>query len=56
MVGDLRHGRTVHSLARLLTLYKVREFRYVATESLAMPEDVCEYVAAKGIPQVGLCP
>ena len=24
MVGDLKHGRTVHSLARLLTMYNVR--------------------------------
>ena len=23
MVGDLKHGRTVHSLARLLTMYNV---------------------------------
>ena len=52
MVGDLKHGRTVHSLARILTLYKIREFRYVSMESLGMPQDVVEYVESKGIKQV----
>lgn len=51
MVGDLKHGRTVHSLARLLTLYRVR-LCYVSPESLQMPQEVVEYVQGKGIPQV----
>ena len=50
MVGDLKHGRTVHSLARLLTLYDVT-INYVSPASLAMPEKVIKYVAKKGIPQ-----
>ena len=28
MVGDLKYGRTVHSLAKILTLYKGVQFRY----------------------------
>ena len=52
MVGDLKHGRTVHSLAKLLTLYKVH-LCYVSPPSLEMPEDVVEYVRQKGILQVG---
>ena len=51
MVGDLKHGRTVHSLARLLTLYQVR-LCYVSPDSLRMPQEVVEYVQGKGIPQV----
>lgn len=51
MVGDLKHGRTVHSLARLLTLYQVR-LCYVSPETLCMPQEVVEYVQGKGIPQV----
>ncbi len=51
MVGDLKHGRTVHSLARLLTLYRVR-LCYVSPESLKMPDDVVQYVRDRGIPQV----
>lgn len=50
MVGDLKHGRTVHSLARLLTLYDVT-INYVSPASLAMPEKVIKYVASKGISQ-----
>lgn len=51
MVGDLKHGRTVHSLARLLTLYDVR-LCYVSPETLRMPQEVVEYIQGKGIPQV----
>lgn len=50
MVGDLKHGRTVHSLARLLTLYNV-QLRYVSPENLSMPEHVMSYVAERGIHQ-----
>eukprot|EP00057_Strongylocentrotus_purpuratus_P012618 XP_011667092.1 PREDICTED: CAD protein [Strongylocentrotus purpuratus] len=50
MVGDLKHGRTVHSLARLLTLYRVN-LRYVSPDSLKMPAKVREYVQSRGIPQ-----
>lgn len=52
MVGDLKHGRTVHSLAKLLSLYRVR-LCYVSPPSLEMPEDVTKYVGEKGIHQVG---
>lgn len=52
LVGDLKHGRTVHSLARILTLYRVREIRYVSIPTLSMPEDVRHYVAQRGIKQV----
>uniref|UniRef100_H2YRL5 aspartate carbamoyltransferase n=1 Tax=Ciona savignyi TaxID=51511 RepID=H2YRL5_CIOSA len=50
MVGDLKHGRTVHSLAKLLTLYRVN-LRYVAPDDLSMPQSVMDYVARGGIPQ-----
>ena len=51
MVGDLKHGRTVHSLARLLTRYKV-ELHYVSPPSLSMPQDVWDYVKEAGLEQV----
>lgn len=50
MVGDLRHGRTVHSLARLLTLYNVN-LKYVSPPGLEMPDEVMRFVRAKGIAQ-----
>ncbi|GAA95519.1 uncharacterized protein L969DRAFT_92651 [Mixia osmundae IAM 14324] len=39
MVGDLKNGRTVHSLVKLLSLYQVT-FSFVAPPSLPMPESV----------------
>lgn len=50
LVGDLKHGRTVHSLARLLTNYNV-QLRYVAPANLGMPQSVRDVVAAQGINQ-----
>lgn len=50
MVGDLKHGRTVHSLAKLLTQYRIT-LRYVAPRNLHMPAEIVNYVASKGIKQ-----
>jgi aspartate carbamoyltransferase len=50
MLGDLKYGRTVHSLARLLSLYRVR-INYVSPEILRMPEEIIDELKDKGIPQ-----
>ncbi len=50
MLGDLKYGRTVQSLARLLSLYKVK-INYVSPENLRMPKEVMDEVGATGIPQ-----
>ncbi|MGE5140902.1 MAG: aspartate carbamoyltransferase [Rudaea sp.] len=50
MLGDLKYGRTVHSLARLLALYDAR-INYVAPEILRMPADIMEQLNGKGVPQ-----
>ncbi|GMV40324.1 MAG: aspartate carbamoyltransferase [Myxococcales bacterium] len=50
MLGDLKYGRTVHSLARLLSQFDVR-LRYVAPDLLAMPREVVEEVAAREVIQ-----
>lgn len=39
LLGDLKNGRTVHSLVTLLCLYSVR-LNFVAPRSLAMPSSV----------------
>src|SRR6185436_2229078 len=39
MLGDLRYGRTVHSLSRLLALYNVR-LNYISPEILMMPNEL----------------
>lgn len=50
MLGDLKYGRTVHSLARLLSLFKVR-IHYVSPEIVRMPQKLMDEVSAKGIEQ-----
>lgn len=47
MVGDLRFGRTVHSLTKLLLNYEV-SFVFVSPEILRLPSDVLEAVEASG--------
>jgi aspartate carbamoyltransferase len=43
LVGDLKNGRTVHSLARALALFKV-DFSFVAPAALSMPTEVSDYL------------
>ena len=51
LLGDLKNGRTVHSLARALTRFDGVKLNYVAPESLRMPQDVVDEVAAAGVQQ-----
>ncbi len=51
MLGDLKFGRTVHSLSRLLTLFSGIKLHYVSPDILRMPREVMDEVAAKGISQ-----
>ncbi|TKR93417.1 hypothetical protein L596_007878 [Steinernema carpocapsae] len=47
LVGDLKNGRTVHSLARLLCVYHGITLHYVSpTEVLGMPQQIIDYVAS----------
>ena len=48
LVGDLKHGRTVHSLADLLANYDVR-FQFVAPDALRMPAEIVGRLRAKGV-------
>ncbi len=50
LMGDLKHGRTVHSLARLLSKYDAT-LNYVSPESLAMPSHIVKELEAEGIVQ-----
>jgi aspartate carbamoyltransferase catalytic subunit len=40
MVGDLRYGRTVHSLCKLLRLFEAVQFVLVSPQELRMPEAI----------------
>ena len=51
MLGDLKYGRTVHSLARLLSNFSNIKLNYVSPDILKMPKEVMEEVAAKNVPQ-----
>jgi aspartate carbamoyltransferase len=50
MLGDLKYGRTVHSLARLLSLFDV-SISYVSPDILRLPSEILEEVKDRGIPQ-----
>jgi aspartate carbamoyltransferase len=50
LLGDLKYGRTVHSLARLLSLYKVR-LNYVSPDVLRMPGEIITEIEERDIPQ-----
>jgi aspartate carbamoyltransferase catalytic subunit len=50
MLGDLKYGRTVHSLARLLRLFSVR-LNYVAPEILRMPPEIMAELSERGVRQ-----
>jgi aspartate carbamoyltransferase len=51
LVGDLLYGRTVHSLAKLMALYEVKNTRlcFVSPVSLRMPDYVIDYLSANHI-------
>jgi len=51
MVGDLKYGRTVHSLARLLARYDVT-LNYVSPDILRMPEAIVTELNEMGVAQV----
>ncbi|OGH87660.1 MAG: aspartate carbamoyltransferase [Candidatus Magasanikbacteria bacterium RIFOXYC2_FULL_42_28] len=48
MMGDLKYGRTVHSLAQALTHFNARLY-FIAPPSLAMPEYLLTELREKGI-------
>lgn len=48
LAGDLKYGRTVHSLAQALSKWGC-EFYFVAPRQLAMPEYICEELDAANV-------
>lgn len=48
LVGDLKYGRTTHSLAQALVNFNARLY-FVAPESLQMPNHICEELKNKKI-------
>lgn len=50
-IGDLRYGRTVHSLAKALALRENVRIHYVSPKELTIPRKIYQYVAERGIEQ-----
>ncbi|MCP4270858.1 MAG: aspartate carbamoyltransferase [Gammaproteobacteria bacterium] len=48
MVGDLKYGRTVHSLSKLLNQFKGVNFTFVSPKQLAMPVEIIEQLIEGG--------
>ena len=49
LLGDLKHGRTVHSLAKLLTLFDIKKLYLISPATLPMPEEVVNFLKSKNI-------
>ncbi|MFA0966522.1 aspartate carbamoyltransferase [Pseudomonas amygdali] len=45
LVGDLKYGRTVHSLIKLLSLYKGLKFTLISPKNLQMPSYILDEVS-----------
>lgn len=48
MVGDLKYGRTIHSLSKFLTLYPEIRMIFVAPSKLSIPDDLRIFLKNKG--------
>ena len=48
MIGDLKHGRTVHSLSQLLLLYDNITFTLISPPELKMPAEIVSELTAAG--------
>ncbi|HAQ21572.1 MAG TPA: aspartate carbamoyltransferase [Prolixibacteraceae bacterium] len=49
MIGDLKYGRTVHSLLMALSEFENPIFNFIAPEELAMPEEYKLFLKERGI-------
>ena len=49
MVGDLKYGRTVHSLSKLLSLYPKNTIYFVEPEESKMPDDIVNVLKKRGV-------
>ncbi|GAB7213771.1 aspartate carbamoyltransferase [Dickeya oryzae] len=50
MVGDLKYGRTVHSLTQALAKFDDNRFYFISPDALAMPDYILNMLKEKNIP------
>jgi aspartate carbamoyltransferase catalytic subunit len=48
LMGDLKHGRTVHSLSKLLSLYKNMKVTMISPDALNMPDSIISSLTNAG--------
>lgn len=48
MIGDLKYGRTVHSLSKLLCLFKNITFTLISPKELSMPSEILDTIENSG--------
>lgn len=48
LVGDLKYGRTVHSLVKLLALYRGVKFTLISPRALEMPQYIVDQISRNG--------
>jgi len=48
MIGDMKNGRTVHSLSKMLVKLGVKKFYWISPKILSMPEEVRKKVQESG--------
>ncbi len=48
LVGDLKHGRAIHSLCKMLALYKNTEYKLVSPRNLELPESDLHFLKSSG--------
>ena len=48
LAGDLKYGRTVHSLIKLLALYRGLKFTLISPQGLEMPDYILEQTGQRG--------
>jgi aspartate carbamoyltransferase catalytic subunit len=48
MIGDLKHGRTVHSLSKLLSLFNQIKFTLISPSALSMPNYIIDLLVNAG--------
>ena len=49
LVGDLRNGRTIHSLVYLLSLYENIHIDFVSPKQVSLPENILKFIIEKNI-------
>lgn len=48
LLGDLKHGRTVHSLCHLLSLYRDLKIQLISPQALALPQNYVDMLTNAG--------